>query len=58
MFNYFLYESCKKAPEAVYGLGICYERAIGVEQDLEKAVSCFNEAADLGSKLAKEHLAK
>lgn len=42
--------------KASYNLGVCYEKGIGVRQDLEKAISYFNEAAergDIDGKLSK-----
>ena len=42
--------------KASFNLGVCYEKGLGVRQDLEKAISYFNEAAergDIDGKLSK-----
>lgn len=43
---------------ALYNLGTCFEEGTGVEQNLAKAIECYNEAANKGHKTAKEKLAK
>ena len=37
-----------EVPEAMYELGLCYIHGLGTEQDVSKAVACFNDAAQRG----------
>ncbi|XP_013367773.1 PREDICTED: death ligand signal enhancer isoform X2 [Chinchilla lanigera] len=39
-----------------YHLGICYERGLGVQRNLEEAMRCYQQAAALGNEPARERL--
>lgn len=43
---------------ALYNLATCFEEGTGVEQNLEKAIAFYKEAANKGHKTAKEKLVK
>ena len=41
---------------ALYGLGVLFERGLGVEKDKDKAIYYYREAADLGHIMALAHI--
>lgn len=43
----------KNEPHALFNLGICYERGLGVEKDMKKALDYYRQAADLGLEKAQ-----
>ena len=47
-FRWYKKAADQKDPESIFSLGVCYDNGDGVENNPEKAIACFREAADLG----------
>lgn len=46
-FEYFRLAS-KKSPVALFNVGLCYQKGVGTNQDLDKALECYKEALNQG----------
>lgn len=55
--SHFILASNHNHPEATYNLGICFEKGIGTDMDLKRAMGCYRAAANLGHAKSMYNLA-